>query len=275
MLPIFFQNTNHCALKIDKYMNKINSKLNKQAWNFVAEKYKGGSALPSWGTCGEGATTNVLGNVKGKTILEIGCGSGDSIIYLLKQGAKHVVGIDFSERQIELAHERIAQAFKNDPKFLKRVTLINQSMEEKLPNGTFDYVIAIYSVGWAENIATLFQKIHQKLKPSAEFCFSWDHYMSRIVDVEKSMVVVKDSYHEPKKLVRKDWKSSGVTIKTHQLKPSDWFEMLTTSGFSVTGFWEPKPDREYKVLDVCSEVYSPEITAKVPSCVIFKAKKDK
>ena len=254
-------------------MIKINSKLNKQAWNIVAEQYQGGSALPSWGTRGEGATTDVLGNVKGKTILEIGCGSGDSIVYLLKQGAEHVVGIDFSEKQIEIAQKRIAKAFKNNPKILKRFTLLNQSMEHVLPDREFDYIISIYSIGWAEDLNKLFGSISKKLKPGGYFCFSWDHYMSRIVSLKKDQVVVNDSYYQSKDLIRKNWKSSGLTIKTHQLKPSDWFEVLTKAGFAVTGFWEPKPDARYKVLGVCSEVYSSKVTDKVPSCVIFKAQK--
>ncbi|MFX1286438.1 MAG: class I SAM-dependent methyltransferase [Promethearchaeota archaeon] len=45
----------------------------------------------------------LLGNVKGKRILELGCGGGQNSIVLAKWGAK-VIGLDISEIQLECAN---------------------------------------------------------------------------------------------------------------------------------------------------------------------------
>ncbi|MFA5992515.1 MAG: class I SAM-dependent methyltransferase [Candidatus Pacearchaeota archaeon] len=46
----------------------------------------------------------LLGNVKGRKVLDIGCGDGFLLSRVAKKGAK-VVGFDVSEKQIELANE--------------------------------------------------------------------------------------------------------------------------------------------------------------------------
>ncbi len=48
---------------------------------------------------------NLLGDVRGKTILDFGCGSGEKTVVLFRRGA-HVIGIDISPEQIDLAKRR-------------------------------------------------------------------------------------------------------------------------------------------------------------------------
>jgi 2-polyprenyl-3-methyl-5-hydroxy-6-metoxy-1,4-benzoquinol methylase len=49
---------------------------------------------------------NVLGDVKGKTVLDFGCGAGDNTLLVALRGAK-VIGLDISEDLIQLAKERL------------------------------------------------------------------------------------------------------------------------------------------------------------------------
>jgi 2-polyprenyl-3-methyl-5-hydroxy-6-metoxy-1,4-benzoquinol methylase len=48
---------------------------------------------------------NLLGDVRGKTVLDFGCGSGENVIPLVRRGA-HVIGIDISPDLIDLAKRR-------------------------------------------------------------------------------------------------------------------------------------------------------------------------
>ncbi len=59
---------------------------------------------------------NLLGNVKGKRILEIGCGGGQCSIAFAKQGAI-CTGIDISEKQLEYA-EKLAKKNKVKVRFI-------------------------------------------------------------------------------------------------------------------------------------------------------------
>ena len=51
----------------------------------------------------------LLGDVAGKHVLELGCGSGENTVPLCQRGA-HVLGIDVSSELIALAKQRLRQA---------------------------------------------------------------------------------------------------------------------------------------------------------------------
>lgn len=52
---------------------------------------------------------HLLGDVRGKTILDLGCGSGENVVPLVQRGAR-VIGIDISPELIALAQERLRNA---------------------------------------------------------------------------------------------------------------------------------------------------------------------
>ena len=54
------------------------------------------------------ATVDILGDVKDKTILDVGCGSGIYSIYFARQGAR-VTGLDFSSSMLALARKNAAE----------------------------------------------------------------------------------------------------------------------------------------------------------------------
>lgn len=86
---------------------------------------------------------NLFGDVKGKTILDIGCGSGHSLKYHGDNGASELWGLDISTRQIENAN-----AFLKESGYSPK--LFNSPMEENsgIPIGYFDVVYSIYAIGW-------------------------------------------------------------------------------------------------------------------------------
>ncbi len=49
------------------------------------------------------------GEVRGPTVLDVGCGSGDNAIYLASRGFK-VTGVDFSAKAISIAKQKAANA---------------------------------------------------------------------------------------------------------------------------------------------------------------------
>lgn len=50
--------------------------------------------------------TKYLGSFGGKCILDIGCGRGELTVWLAKNGAKYVVGIDYSKNAIDLSNKK-------------------------------------------------------------------------------------------------------------------------------------------------------------------------
>jgi SAM-dependent methyltransferase len=51
----------------------------------------------------------LLGDIRGKTVLDLGCGTGENIVPLVERGAR-VIGIDLSPDLIELARLRLQKA---------------------------------------------------------------------------------------------------------------------------------------------------------------------
>ncbi|MSS71045.1 MAG: class I SAM-dependent methyltransferase [Candidatus Latescibacteria bacterium] len=87
------------------------------------------------------ATVDILGDVRGKTLLDVGCGSGIYAIYFARKGAE-VTGIDFSEPMLSLARKNAGDEnckidlIKDD--FLKRP--LEARFDHALFIGVFDYV---------------------------------------------------------------------------------------------------------------------------------------
>ena len=83
----------------------------REDWDRLAEHYA--SFREERGTYNEivemPAMLSLIGNVKGKTVLDAGCGPGHYSILLAKNGAD-VTSIDISEKMIEIAKNNAKEA---------------------------------------------------------------------------------------------------------------------------------------------------------------------
>lgn len=79
---------------------------------------------------------DAAGSLKGKKILEIGCGTGSSTIALAEQGAK-VTGIDLDKDALQVAEDRKKEyGLDIDLKFMNAA-----EVHKKYPKGSFDMII--------------------------------------------------------------------------------------------------------------------------------------
>ncbi len=74
-----------------------------------------------------------LGPLEGKTVLDVGCGSGRYCIAYAQRGAARVVGVDFASAMIELARQHAARLGVAD-----RCDFRAGSFPEAVPDGPFD-----------------------------------------------------------------------------------------------------------------------------------------
>lgn len=82
--------------------------------------------------------------VDGKTVLDIGCGSGQYVVALAQRGAREVVGVDGAENMLRLAAKRAASSGVGDRCRFVCGDFLSQRFDHPFDNviavGLFDYV---------------------------------------------------------------------------------------------------------------------------------------
>lgn len=107
-----------------------------------------------------------LGDVRGKYLLDLGCGAGENSVYFASRGARCVAS-DYSPGMVEVAL-KLAEA--NQVQVEGRV--IN-AMAIDLPDNTFDIVYASNLLHHIPDPQLTLREMHRVLKPGGLACF-WD-----------------------------------------------------------------------------------------------------
>jgi len=113
------------------------------------------------------ALFSLLPDLNGLTILDLGCGFGEHCKGFIEKGAAKVVGIDISEKMLE-----VAKAENSDPK----ITYLNMPMEDldKIDE-KFDLVVSSLAIHYVEDFAGLTRNINNLLKPGGLFVYSQEN----------------------------------------------------------------------------------------------------
>jgi toxoflavin synthase len=99
----------------------------------------------------------IVGDLRGQTVLDLGCGSGFYTRKYVKRGAGQVIGIDNSPEQLDIARMR------PDPRIIYK---LKDFIIDELPQ-EIDIAVAPYVVNYpqdTEQLGRFFQKIHRSLK---------------------------------------------------------------------------------------------------------------
>ncbi len=248
--------------------NKVKTN-NTKAWNslYEGEYHSGGTFLPAWGihSSGSDLTSNLL-TITGKSVLEIGCGIGESVPFIIKKSPKTYIGIDISQNAISEANKKYSS---------KEFSFQIADMSKKLSysENTFDEAFSIYGIGWSENIEKTLKEIFRVLKPGGRFTFSWDHYLVRVVDEQNGKIIFQNSYNQDKPTVRYNWNQTGYNIQSFQAKPSTWFQILRKVGFEVTEFHEISTNNDKEKKHIFSNTYSINKSRMIPFTLVMQVKK--
>lgn len=179
----------------------------------------------------------LIGDVKGKTILDLGCGAGVHARELVELGAKSVLAIDISTNMIETAMK------END---LDNIEYKVMSMNEidKI-EGKFDLVVSSLAIHYVEDYDGLCKKVYNLLNAGGEFIFSHGHPMDSapilpngmkhhtIID-DKKYYLVSDYNNEGKRV--SSWFIDGVI--TYHRNMSHLVNGLLDAGFTLKRFNE-------------------------------------
>ena len=118
----------------------------------------------------------LLPDLRGRDVLEIGCGRGDFAIWLAKRfPAARVSAVDFSEAAIEIAQTRATDAGAN-------VGFTVQSAESlRLSDASFDTVISCECMEHVANPLQMAKEIHRVLRPGGNFILTTPNYFNGMI----------------------------------------------------------------------------------------------
>jgi len=221
------------AVTVDMDKNVIH-KTNSLFWDIKGNDVLGTTALPFYGAFVSEEKCQLFGDVSGKKMLEIGCGSGQSLQYHGERKASELWGMDISENQIEKTRQYLTACGLS-------AKLICSPMEEEcgIPVDYFDFVYSIYAVGWTTDLEGTFCRIASYLKKDGVFIFSWSHPIHKCVVVENNILVFKKCYFD------ESWYSVSLdesTLTLSDRKLSTYVNALAKAGFVIEQLIEQSDD---------------------------------
>lgn len=116
---------------------------------------------------------SLLPDLKGKKLLDLGCGTGGHLQLYLERGADKVIGTDLSEKMLKQAEKDLQKCGQ----FSGCFSLYQLPMEKlaELPESHFDVITSSFAFHYIEDFPALLASIANKLKPNGTLVFSQEH----------------------------------------------------------------------------------------------------
>jgi SAM-dependent methyltransferase len=113
------------------------------------------------------AFEEMLGDVQGLDLLDLGCGDGAYGRELLRRGCRSYCGVDASQRMINLAEVTLRGTSGR---------VLHRTIEMyEFPAAAFDAVISRMTFHWLAELAPAFAGIRRCLRPGGSLVFSVEH----------------------------------------------------------------------------------------------------
>jgi ubiquinone/menaquinone biosynthesis C-methylase UbiE len=205
---------------------------NRASWTKTNAEYTAGRARGdwaqeeiTWGMCrAYESDLRVLPDVRGKDVVDLGCGTGYFSAWLKRRGARRVVGVDVTPAQLATAREL-------NEEFGLGLELIEANAEETgLSDASFDLAVSLYGASiwcdpykWVPEAARL-------LRPRGELVFLRNATLAMLCATEDEQTT--PTLQRPQRgLHRLDWADDGTT--EFQMGHGEWVRVLRGSGFEI------------------------------------------
>jgi SAM-dependent methyltransferase len=213
------------------------SEHNRSFWDRYSDEYQGlhgefiGRPEPRWGMWQiPEAELNVLGDVAGRDVLELGCGAAQWSILLAQRGAR-IVGLDNSERQLEHARQAVAAAGVE-------VALVHSAAESvPLADASFDVVFCDHGAMSFADPLLVVPEVSRLLRAGGLFAFSHVTPLCWLCEDEEENIrerLIVDYFGMHR------WEVPGEPIGFN-LGYGDWIRLFRRNGFSVEDLIEIRP----------------------------------
>lgn len=242
---------------------------NAIAWDRYAAAYQAEAQLPTsvvhYGpdipTEAELRLLGDLKSLKGKRVLELGCGGAQCSIAFSKAGAT-AIGVDFSEAQLAFAR-RLAEREE------ARIELRHGDLADLafLRADSIDLVFSAYAFGFVEDLNRVFRQVHRVLKVGAPLVFSLTHPAYDMLDDRSDEpLLVRRSYFDRTPIT---YQRAGATFTEYRHTFGDLYMGLARASYRVDLVLEPEPAPSGPRSQWWNDAF-----AMVPRTLIIRARKE-
>jgi SAM-dependent methyltransferase len=212
----------------------------QQAWDRVSAAYQARHAHSthsvSYGAWSPPESElQLLGDVGGLRILDLGCGGGQSAIALTRLGAT-VVGVDSSAAQIAFARN-LAAAEGVRVEF----TVADAEDLSGFERGAWDIILSAHALTYVAEIQRCLAECNRLLKPGGRLAFSVDHPFRNLFfdgeDHELTLYPSRDYLDTAP--MHWTFADTGVAMQSTSHTIGDWVQWLGDAGFVVRRLTEP------------------------------------
>lgn len=185
------------------------------------------------------AMQQLLKQVKGATVLDLGCGLGHQIKYLIDQGAERVNAIDVSQKMIDECIKRF---------HLPNVSFACEAIENyDMGSNHYNIIISSMALHYIDNIDQVFSNVFNALKDKGQFIFSIEHPICTTcqkgwLDAQENKYWLITEYSK-EGIRHQNWFVDGVQ-KYHR-KLSSILALLLKNNFMIEAIDEPQPSEEW------------------------------
>ena len=180
----------------------------------------------------------MVGNVSGKRVLDLGCGDAEIGVEVLKLGGASYVGVE-GAKNMALAAAKNLEGTSGQ--------IILSSMEAWQPRPRqYDLVLSRFALHYLADLSSVFTKVHNSLVPGGKFIFSVQHPVltsstkSAEGSGKRTDWVVDDYFNQGERT--EPWIGKKV-IKYHRTT-EEYFQLLLQTGFRVDDLREGTPREE-------------------------------
>lgn len=183
----------------------------------------------------------MLPDFQGKSVLDLGCGYGWHCLYAAEEGANRVLGIDLSEKMLEVAQKKAENAGA------KVISYQCMAMEEyEYPMDTFDVVISSLALHYVADLPEVYRKVYQTLRAGGDFIFSVEHPIFTAYgnqdwiydEAGKILHWPVDHYFQEGS---REAVFLGETVTKQHRTLTGWLQPLLEAGFQIRQLCEPQP----------------------------------
>jgi len=167
---------------------------------------------------------DVLGDVEGLDVVELGCGTAYFSAWLAKRGARPI-GVDITPVQLETARRLQAETGIEFP------LVAADAGATDLPDASFDLALSEYGASiWVDPYRWI-PEAARLLRPGGRLVFLRNSTLAVLCYPEDESAPTDERLHRPQRgMHRFEWETEGVEF---HLGHGEWIDLLRANGFEV------------------------------------------